>query len=119
MMAIGPQGPRLKSDGPACRVCGCTENNACLIDVGTGYSKNMRRPVKMRIGCSWVKVEGSTEPLCSACSGTAADMVEAIGRGCRMLQHHTTAGINMAVTIGKAARARYRARARREGIRNA
>ena len=51
-----PVGRPLKHDGPACRVCGCTENNACIDRVYVGIGPVM---------CHWVKVEGATEPLCS------------------------------------------------------
>lgn len=109
-MAIGPRGPLLKNDGPACRVCGCTEHNACVEMVTrqlTAKQKRERWSPSALVACSWVKTEGATPPLCSACSGTAADMAEAIDRGCRMLQQHSMAGIDMAVKIGKAARKRY------------
>jgi hypothetical protein len=107
---MGPQGPLLKNDGPACRCCGCTEHNACMEFLPLTAKQKRERYAPHPIGCSWVKVEGSTPPLCSACSGTEADMAEAIARGCRMLQQHTTAGIDMAVTIGKAALARRKRR---------
>lgn len=51
----------------ACRVCGCTEHNAC------------------EEGCSWVKVETGSPPLCSACSGTAADLSETLKRADALL----------------------------------
>lgn len=51
----------------ACRVCGCTEHNAC------------------EEGCSWVKVETGSPPLCSACSGTAADLSETLKRADTLL----------------------------------
>jgi hypothetical protein len=106
----GPQGPLLKNDGPACRCCGCTENNAC-ISHGMGPTHYRSKVIVPRTyACSWVKVEGATPPLCSACSGTEADMAEAIARGCRMLTLHSTSGIGMAVKIGKAALARRRRR---------
>ncbi|CAN7381181.1 hypothetical protein LJR220_003389 [Bradyrhizobium sp. LjRoot220] len=47
---------------PACRVCKCTEFNAC------------------EEGCSWVKTEPGSPPLCSACSGTPKDVVEVCRR---------------------------------------
>lgn len=100
----------LKNDGPACRVCGCTENNACLVLVPLTPKQKRERYAPNVIGCSWVKVEGSTPPLCSACAGTEADMAEAIARGCKMLQQHSTAGVDMALTIGKAALARRKKR---------
>lgn len=109
-MPIGPQGPLLKNDGPACRVCGCTEHNACFVLLPLTAKQKLERYAPNVIGCSWVKVEGATPPLCSACSGTEADMAEAITRGCRMLLQHSTAGIDMAVTIGKAALARRKRR---------
>lgn len=110
-----PIGKQLKNDGPVCRVCGCSEHNACT-EIGDCARQRYRtgriETVHYRgpVGCHWVKVEGSTPPLCSACSGTEADMAEAIARGCRMLQQHTTAGIDMAVTIGKAALTRRKRR---------
>lgn len=105
-MSIGPQGPLLKNDGPACRVCGCTENNACAVH-NYDLSPQSRWAV---VACSWVKVEGATPPLCSACSGTEADMAEAITRGCRMLEQSGGLGVGMAVKIGKAALARRKRR---------
>jgi hypothetical protein len=112
---MGPQGPLLKNDGPICRVCGCSENNACteIDDCARQRTRgDMIETVAYRgpVGCHWVRVEGSTPPLCSACSGTEADMAEAIARGCRMLQQHSNAGIAMALTIGKAALARRKRR---------
>jgi hypothetical protein len=56
-----------KSSEPACRVCRCTEHNAC------------------DEGCSWVKVEKDSPPLCSACSGTAADLSETLKRADALL----------------------------------
>jgi hypothetical protein len=56
-----------KSAEPACRVCACTEHNAC------------------DDGCSWVKVESGSPPLCSACSGTAADLSETLKRADALL----------------------------------
>ncbi len=58
---------RRNATEPACRVCGCTEFNACAD------------------GCSWVKVEKGSPPLCSACDGTAADMAEVLKRVDRLL----------------------------------
>ena len=52
---------------PACRVCGCTEHNAC------------------DEGCSWVRVERGSAPLCSACDGTSADFAEVLSRIDRVL----------------------------------
>lgn len=89
---------RRRSDEPACRICGCTEHAAC------------------DEGCSWVKVEASSPPLCSACSGTAGDMAEAIKRSVKLL---TAAGnprrkIDHADAIGRAAIRRRNARAKIE-----
>ena len=105
-----PMGPLRKDDGPVCRVCGCSENNACMEFLPLTVKQKQGRYAPHPIGCHWVKVEGATPPLCSACSGTEADMAEAITRGCRMLTLHSTAGINMAVTIGKAALVRRKRR---------
>jgi len=52
---------------PTCRICSCTEHNAC------------------DEGCSWVRVEKGSPPLCSACDGKPADLVEACGRAIRIL----------------------------------
>lgn len=104
-----PLHPLLKNDGPTCRVCGCTENNAC-VEMPSSYRNIIDPGSSALFSCSWVKVEGATPPLCSACSGTEADMAEAIARGCRMLEQHSTAGIDMAVVIGKAALARRKRR---------
>jgi hypothetical protein len=51
-----------KAAEPSCRVCGCTEHSAC------------------DEGCSWVRVEPGSAPLCSACSGQADDMAEVLIR---------------------------------------
>lgn len=48
--------------GSKCRVCGCTEDNAC------------------GLGCYWVEVEKGSRPLCSACAGTPRDLIEAMRR---------------------------------------
>lgn len=85
-----------KSVEPACRVCGCTEHNAC------------------DEGCAWVRVEVGSLPLCSACSGTAADMVEAIKRGCDWLRQSGELAISTAIRIGTAARSRRKAREKAE-----
>jgi hypothetical protein len=62
-MTRGRKGYRtLTRDEPACRVCNCTEHNAC------------------DEGCSWVEVENESPPLCSACSGRAGDLAEAVSR---------------------------------------
>src|SRR5947199_8730109 len=46
---------------PACRVCGCSEHNAC--DDGLGGA------------CHWIRVPAGEAPLCSACAGQAGDLV--------------------------------------------
>lgn len=70
-----PLNPPLKNDGPACRVCGCTEHNACLVPIGLVHDA----------GCSWVKTEARSAPLCSACSGTLDDAVEVVRRVARLM----------------------------------
>lgn len=64
-----PVGPLRKDDGPACRVCACTQHNACLQGSGA-------------LTCSWVKTDPTDAPnhLCSACSGTHDDAEEALAR---------------------------------------
>lgn len=109
-----PIGKPLKNDGPACRVCGCTEHNACSIITRRPHPSNPKGPAKTltAIGCSWVKVEGATPPLCSACSGTEADIVEALGRIQRYIKQHGTASTDLVLTTVKAARARWLARSK-------
>lgn len=55
-----PLNKPLKGDGLHCRVCGCTQHNAC------------------EEGCSWVKEPAYTYdfmgPLCSACAGSPLDL---------------------------------------------
>lgn len=51
-----------KSSEPACRVCSCSEYNAC------------------DEGCSWVKVGKGEPPFCSACEGKAGDVIETCRR---------------------------------------
>lgn len=100
-MAIGPQGPLLKNDGPACRVCGCTEHNACI---------TLAQAPPRTIACSWVNVETGSKPLCSACMGTAADMAEAFKRQLRIINAEgpPRRRLDKAFAIGQAALLRYR-----------
>lgn len=95
----------LKNDGPACRVCGCTEHNACLVD-DHGH-------VDMGLTCSWVKTSGADAgPLCSACAGTADDLVEAIKRGRKAFMSNPLVGggLQDERAIVNAALSRYRKR---------
>jgi hypothetical protein len=117
---MGPSGPLRKDDGPACRVCGCTEHNACLIDVPNQIARAMQTatPKSSAIGCSWVEVEKGSPPLCSACAGTADDMREAIVRGMKWLQSSTSVrAAETALHIGQAALDRRDARAAAENPR--
>lgn len=47
--AIGPQLLELEAGEPACRICGCTENRACMTDAGP---------------CSWVEPDLCSNPSC-------------------------------------------------------
>lgn len=87
-----------KSSESACRVCGCTNHNAC------------------ENGCSWVVVEKSSPPLCSACSGTVGDLAEAIRRSTRTLNAGGLRAnvIDAAYAIGRAALRRRNARVKAE-----
>lgn len=68
----------LKNDGPICRVCGCSQHNACLIEHG---------PMESRTTCSWAETRGADKgPLCTACAGTVDDALEVIGRVNRLLK---------------------------------
>src|SRR6185369_10499185 len=77
-----------RSTEPACRVCGCTEHNAC------------------EEGCSWVKVEKESPPLCSACDGRPADMAEAITRSLSIQRKYgaDNTGLEVAVILRAALR---------------
>ena len=111
-----PINPPLKNDGPACRVCGCTEHNACLLD-DAGH-------VDLAMTCSWVRTTGhDAGPLCTACAGTADDLAEAMTRARKEFRAKqvspgiftigTTAGaLEIMQAINNAAHARYRARKR-------
>jgi hypothetical protein len=86
----------LRNDGPACRCCNCTEHNAC------------------GVGCSWVKVPRGERRLCSACAGTASDVIET-GRRIVHLTNTTNARLDIAVvTRALMRRVRVRERAKEE-----
>lgn len=85
------------NDGPACRVCGCTQHNACP-------------PT-----CSWVPTGELDEPrsLCSACAGMPADMLNTIGRIRDLLAHqHGKKANDRVLAITNSAELRFRARSR-------
>lgn len=107
-----PVGKLLKNDGPACRVCGCTEHNACVTIEMRPHPlmPKGRKRFRTAVPCSWVKVEGATPPLCSACSGTPADLAEAMVRSRRMLVNSGSTALDFVVGINAAALARYRKR---------
>lgn len=118
----GPLWPLLEDDGPACRVCSCTEHNACVeignVPLTVRIAKAVRMPVPLTgVACSWVKtdVRDVPRPLCSACSGTEADMVNSIERGVAILRGLTGPHIANAVLIGEAALARKKAREASKG----
>jgi hypothetical protein len=68
-----PLGPIRRDDGPACRVCGCTEHNACVTATGAGA-----------IACHWAV---KTAPrLCSACAGTVDDALHTIRHVHRLMK---------------------------------
>jgi hypothetical protein len=98
---MGPIGPMRTDDGPACRVCGCTQNNACVTDHRPQFMIDITGPVC----CAWAETSGNDNPrwLCTACAGTEADMVDAIKRGVAELKKHTKLSIDVAVAIGTAA----------------
>jgi hypothetical protein len=75
-----PLAPPRTDDGPMCRVCGCTRRNACLVGYEIVQEGDNAREVG--VGCEWVETSGNDVPrwLCSACSGTADDLMEVINR---------------------------------------
>lgn len=91
---------KLTNDGPACRVCGCTENNACRMTVRAGKGGSLHS-----IACSWADREALSPKLCSACFGTEGDMAEAIERGCKFLRD-SARNAGKAAEIGMAALSR-------------
>lgn len=84
-----PVQPPFKSDGPACRVCGCTQNNACVEVQFRPHPSNPSGPATTRtaVGCRWLRLPpvDSFQPLCSACAGGTDDAMEVIGRLNRMM----------------------------------
>lgn len=94
-----PFGPKLKNDGPACRVCGCTEHNACLVESPCGF-----------VPCSWVRLGRGLDarlPLCSHCAGTAEDLIDAIDTAIECTEEYAMPAL-------KGAARRYRLRIKRE-----
>lgn len=89
----------------ACRVCGCTEDRACVVVSPNGLNAHP---------CSWAKTEPGSPPLCTACAGTDADMAEALKRGTKLLATLVSAHIRSAIDIGEAALSRRASRRRRE-----
>jgi hypothetical protein len=84
---------RRKPTEPACRVCGCTEHNAC------------------EDGCSWVKVEDGSPPLCSACDGKPGDLAEAVKRALSLQRKYGADNVGLEVAaILRAALKRLRVR---------
>lgn len=105
---MAPLHPPRKDDGAACRVCGCTQHNACLMSVAFPPS----------LTCSWAETSGNDVPrwLCSECSGTAADMAETIRRIDKTLSLPSIDRAKLAIGgMAKAAEKRYRDRLRLEG----
>lgn len=114
-----PVGKPLKNDGPACRVCGCTEHNACVIHSDETFTERLAKNVRMPavrmprvLTCSWVTTEGATEPLCSACSGTELDAIEVLNRLQRFLKQHGDAGAKFAGVMVSEALSRWKGRQR-------
>ena len=65
----------------ACRVCSCTEHNAC------------------DEGCSWVKVERESPPLCSACDGKPGDLAEAMRRALALQRKYGADNVGLEVAV--------------------
>lgn len=124
---MAPLGPLRTDDGPACRVCGCTRRNACVVEVvvnhhpqcreavGTGACTCEAGPIggRGRIGCSWYEtgIDEGKHWLCTACAGTEADMAEVIDRGLKLLlKSSSVASAGAAVAMGQAALERRRKR---------
>jgi hypothetical protein len=114
---MGPKGALRLDDGPACRVCGCTQNNACSSIERRPHPSNpgaaggqALATTLTAVACHWVTIDDSPRSLCSACSGTADDMREAITRGLKLLKNPSVRAAEQAVTIGKGAIKRRDAR---------
>lgn len=105
-----PFQPLRKDDGPACRVCGCTQHNACV----------EQNPLTELTTCHWVETSGNDVPrwLCSACSGTAADMAEVVERTLKILKLSSTDRAHQIIKgVMLAATKRYTARLNAEKFR--
>lgn len=94
-MAIGPQGPLRKDDGPACHVCGCTEHNACIIQTDETFTEGLAKAVRMPptrmprlLTCSWVERPHWFPPLCTACAGSAGDLAATLKHVHRRLMRY-------------------------------
>lgn len=62
-MLIGPHGESLTKNGVrVCRGCGCTDLNACQIEVTTPEGPAI-------VGCAWVLLDiGAPSGVCSSCA---------------------------------------------------
>lgn len=114
-----PVGPLRKDDGPACRVCGCTEHNACVTNERRPHPSDPMGPATTltAVACSWVETSGNEDPrwLCSVCSGTAADMMETIDRGLNiLLKTSSERAAHVVVSMARAAKIRYETRLKTE-----
>ena len=75
-------------------------------------------PSDALMGCSWVETSGNDVPrwLCSACSGTAADMAEVVRRIDKTLSLPSLDRAKLIIgAIAKAAIRRYESRRKLEG----
>lgn len=112
-----PLAPPRTDDGPMCRVCGCTRHNACPVDPEDPYKPAFP---SAGWGCEWVETSGRDAPrwLCSACSGTAADLMEVLDRGREVLELGVQGSYRSCSEVvhsfALAAKARYQARLKLE-----
>jgi hypothetical protein len=115
-----PRGPLRTDDGPACRICGCSQNNACIsINVvkWRPHPGELLRQRREKVTCRWVPTIADDKPraLCSACAGQADDMAEVIERMTKLVgENRSEITRKLAYRIGAAAIARRAKRLRED-----
>ena len=65
-LTIDPVAHNVLHDGPACRICGCTETNACIVD---------NPEVGLPVPCWWVEPDLCSNPACVAAAAAAREPI--------------------------------------------
>jgi hypothetical protein len=53
------------SERQVCRGCGCTDDDGCLVDIGSWFGQ------PWQVGCHWAEVDDERGWLCSGCAEPA------------------------------------------------